>query len=130
VLSLLIFESPKYGTTCTVHKSACNDSCYSRKDTIIYRMHIKRSLHSPWHKDLWLFRFLFWLLVYFLCSCYYSPSLVVLFNSYNVYFLLSITCVHSLPTCIIHYDYSMCCYAWETFFISSTHLDQCASIIS
>jgi hypothetical protein len=35
-----------------------------------------------------------------------------------------------LTVCASHCHFSMCCRAWETFFVSSTHHNQCISIIN
>jgi hypothetical protein len=101
-----------------------------QKDIIICKTDIMKWFYSLCHRDLWLFSFLFWFLFDFLCSNHCSPSPVVLFNSHNSYFLLLITCVHSLLVCTCHCDFSACYYAWKTFLIFSTHCSQCTSIIS
>lgn len=95
-----LFDSPRYGVTCIIHDNTCNDSCHLRKDIITCGTHIRKWPHSPCHKNLRLFSFSFWLLFYFLCLDHYDPSSMVLFSSFDVYFLLLTTCVYSLPTCI------------------------------
>jgi len=55
----------------------CASSVATYVATNIDITHIKRWLHSPCHRDLWLSSFLFWLLFYFLCLGHYSWSLVV-----------------------------------------------------
>lgn len=69
------FDLPKYGTTCIVHDNICNDNCHLGENMITYEANINKQLHSPCHKDLWLFYFSFQLLFDILCLGHYNLSL-------------------------------------------------------
>lgn len=112
------FDPPKYGIMCIVHNCICNNNCHWRKNMIIHWTHIRKQLHSPCHIILWLF-ILILIYFYLLFSGCYSTLLMVLFSSYNGYFLLLTMCVHKPLVCVGHCDFSMCYYAWETFIILS-----------
>jgi hypothetical protein len=57
----------------------------------------------------------------FLCTCQYSLPSANLLGPFNVYILLEVASVDSLPTCASHCDFSTDCHAYSQFFISSTH---------
>ncbi len=112
---------------CIIHNNMCSDNCCSRENIIIQRACIRRQLHFPCHRNLWLSSFLFWIIFYFLCLGHYSPSLATFFSSCNVYYLLSASCVHNLPTCTGHCDSLMCFCTWDTFH-SFIHRTQCTFV--
>jgi hypothetical protein len=113
------FDKPKYGTICIIHDNTCNDNNQSKENMFIGN--IRKWLHSFCNKILRSFKLSFWFFFNFLCLSHYNFSSMVLLNSENPYFLLSTTCVHSLPMCVGHCKFFSMLPQLETLFIYSTH---------
>ncbi len=116
-LTNLVIVDPTH-LVCIIHDNTCNNNCHSGKNVIICGAHIRKWLHSHYHKNLWLFSLSFQLLLDFLWSatiaCHEWSSLVP-------YFLLLVVCVHNLSTCTSHCNLLMWCHIEKTFLNSFTH---------
>jgi hypothetical protein len=75
----------------------------------------------------WMSSFSFWFIHDLLCTNCYRTSSTIFLNPLNAHFPLSI---HNLAMCVSHSDFSMGCYTWSKFFISSTHHNQCTFVTS
>jgi len=93
-------------------------------------MNTKKWFHSPCYWNVWAASFLYWFIFYHLCTNHYCTSLTIFFSPFNVCFLLLITHIHNFTMCTSHSDFSTNCCIWSWFFISSTHHNQCTSVIS
>jgi hypothetical protein len=120
LVNVVIFDSTRPNMVqCTLSPiTTCNENCHLGENMIICKVRIKRRLHSPCHRDLWLFPFLFWLFFNLLCSSHYSLPLAVLFSSHSSSLAM---CFHSPPMCVGHSNFSTYWGTWEAFLISSTH---------
>lgn len=101
------FNSPKYDTTCIVHNNACKRQLSLKRKIQLYWEHISKDYFIRLTMEGYdCLHFHFNSFLNYLCSYHYSMLLTIKFNSHNAYFLLLITCVHSLPMCISHCDFS------------------------
>jgi hypothetical protein len=115
------FNSHKYGVVSIDDDNTCSNNGYSGEYTILRRMNIMQWFHPPCYWDVWMFSFSFWFIFYRSCTYHYCTLSTVFFNPLDVYFSLSIACVHNLVVCTSHNDFSVGCYIWSGFLISSTH---------
>lgn len=109
---------PIFGIVCIIHDNMCNDNCCLGKNMIIWGAHIKKWLHSHYHKYLWLFSLLFQLLLDFF---WFTTATHCDWSSLVPSFLLFVVCVHSPLTCTSHCKFLMWCHIEKTFLNSSTH---------
>ncbi len=99
---------PIFGIVRIINDNTCNGNCHLGKSVIICGAHIKKWLHSHYHKNLWLFSLLFQPLLNFLwftTIAHHERSSLV------PYFLLLVVCVHvPIPSFFLDMDFVLLSY--------------------
>ncbi len=63
------FDSYRFGAACFDDDNTCNNDCRLKQNTILHKANIKRWIHSPCHRKLWLFMSSLSFIFDFLCTC-------------------------------------------------------------